>query len=288
MKKCLCYSVLAGLILFATLQGFAADTLKIHLTYKHNLSDAGRTTGYFTLKQQFYTPDNVLFREIRYDEKTHQIAQYTFYFYKSGKLFTEECYNNADSLLYIRKFNYTPSGLESGYETLVPGKNGLELTGKKVFIYNAQQQKVQQKEYVGKRTGIVTKYRYDGEGRLSVETTQYKPVSANNLKNEVKTFTYNSNIKPVTASSSGKYINGKPFQYKEEYTYNDKGLLSTVITNGDESGKPFKINYKYLPSGALSLYEEYNLENKLTLLLQYDYKKHFMDKGNQVSYYENL
>lgn len=288
MKRSLCYTVLAALLLFATIQGFAADTLKIHLTYKHNLNDAGRTTGYYTLKQQFYTPDNVLFREIHYDEKTHQIARYTFYFYKSGKLFTEEYYNSKDSLLYILKHNYDPTGLETGLETLVPGKNGLEMTGKILFKYNAQQQKLQQKKYFGKRAGIITKYKYDAAGRLSMVTSQFKPAAANNLKTEVKAFTYNNDNKTATISYSGRYNSGKAFQYKEEYNYNDKGLLSSVITAGDETGKPYKKSYKYLPSGTISLYEEYSHENKLTLLLQYDYKKHFMDKGNQVSHYENL
>jgi hypothetical protein len=33
----------------------AADTLKIHLTYKHRLDKEGHTQGYVTVSQKFYT-----------------------------------------------------------------------------------------------------------------------------------------------------------------------------------------------------------------------------------------
>lgn len=288
MKKYYHYTLLAGFFLLTSMQGFAADTIKIHLTYKHKLNDAGQTTGYFTLKQQFYTPDNVLFREICYDEHTHQISQYTFYFYKSGKLFTEECFNSKDSLLYILKHSYDESGMELQQEKLVHDKGGLKIAEKTVFSYNAGQQKTHQKIFIGNRPSEITKYKFDNSSRLTQEVTVFKPVTGSKLKNEVKTYTYDENNKIATIDYSGKYTNGKTFQYKEEYSYNEKGLISSVVSNNEESGKTTKRNYRYLPTGTLSLYEEYNVENKMTLLLQYDYKKHYMEKGTQESYYENF
>ncbi len=35
----------------------------------------------------------------------------------------------------------------------------------------------------------------------------------------------------------------------------------------------------------ISLYEESNTAGKYSLILQYDYKKHYMDRGTQVSYF---
>lgn len=288
MKKFYHYALLVGLFLLISMQGFTADTLKIHLTYKHKLNDAGQTTGYFTIKQQFYTPDNILFREICYDENTYQIARYTFYFYKSGKLFTEECYNSKDSLLYILKHSYDESGKELQLEKLINDQDGQKIAEKTVISYNARQQKIQQKTFIEKRPGEITKYKFDAINRLTQEITTFKPVTGSKLKNEVKAYTYDENNRIATIDHRGKYTNGKTFQYKEEYSYNEKGLIGSIVNNNEESGKTTKRNYKYLPTGTLSLYEEYNAENKMTLLLQYDYKKHYMEKGTQTSRYEGL
>jgi hypothetical protein len=38
----------------------------------------------------------------------------------------------------------------------------------------------------------------------------------------------------------------------------------------------------------VEIYEEYDGEGKITLLLEYDYKKHYMETGSQVSRYESF
>src|SRR4030043_1105512 len=99
------------LILFAAIPVTqAADTIKIHLTYLHQIPDGLHTQGYITINQKFFTPDDTLFREINYDRKTKQISNYIFYFYRDNRLFTEECYNAHDSLLFIRHFEYDVAG----------------------------------------------------------------------------------------------------------------------------------------------------------------------------------
>ena len=88
----------------------AADTIKIHLTYKHHINERNQTKGYITVKQQFYTLDDTLFREITYDEVTGQISGYTFYFYKNGRLSSEEHYLENDEAYYALKHVYSPEG----------------------------------------------------------------------------------------------------------------------------------------------------------------------------------
>jgi hypothetical protein len=46
--------------------------------------------------------------------------------------------------------------------------------------------------------------------------------------------------------------------------------------------------FHYLPSGAPSIYEEHNSQGTIIHLIEYDYRKHYMDKGTQISFYESL
>jgi len=280
--------ILSGILLVLTLTAGAADTLKINLTYKHKLNDAGQTTGYITIKQQFFSPDGILFREISYDENTSQIAEYVFYFYRNGRLFTQEFYNQKDSLQYILKHEYDQAGNEILQTKLVPGLKDLTVAEKTVKTYRNDRKLLQQKKFYGKRVGTITSYKYSEAGLLEKEMNTYKPTAKAVLKQETKEFSYSPENSITQVIVTGKDLNGKPYQYREEYSYNDQKLLASVKKINISNAPSGEIVYKYLKTGTLSLYEEHDTTGKLTLLLQYDYKKHYMDRGNQVSRYENL
>jgi hypothetical protein len=280
-------ALMALCLLMFVSSSFAADTLKIHLTYKHRLDNQGRTQGYITVSQKFYTPELQLFREIRYNEQSGQIADYTFYFYKDGKLFTEECYSQKDSLMYILKHSYDAAGREKEVVRLASRSGGLEATGKTVSTYDKAGKLHQQKIYFGKKAGSITSYIYNKDGDLQSENRKFKAVSNQNLKAENRSYSYTANKKPDKVSVTGKDLSGKSFQRSEAYSYDDKGYLSFVTVTGTDMPDGLVKTYKYLGSGLISLYEESNTAGKYSLILQYDYKKHYMDRGTQVSYFSD-
>jgi hypothetical protein len=264
---------------------FAADTLRINLTYKHRLDKEGRTQGYVTVSQKFFTPELQLFREIKYNEQSGQIAEYTFYFYTDGRLFTEECYSQKDSLMYILKHSYDAAGREKDVVRLEPRSGGLEATGKTVNTYDKAGKLHQQKAYFGKKAGSIYTCVYNKDGNLQSENRKYKTIANQNLKMENRTYSYGTDRKVDKVLVTGKDLSGKSFQRSEAYAYDEKGNLSSVSITGSDLPDGLVKTYKYLGPGMISLYEESNLAGKYSLILQYDYKKHYMDKGTQVSYF---
>ena len=272
------------LLMYIT-SAIAGDTLKINLTYKHRLDKEGRTQGYITVSQKFYTPEQQLFREIKYNEQSGQIAEYTFYFYANGKLFTEECYSQNDSLMYIFKHGYDAAGRENEVVRLEPGSGGLKATGRTVYSYDKAGKLLKQKAYFGKKTGSIISYVYNKDGNLQSENRKFKAVSNQSLKSENRSFSYGADRKLDKVSVTGKFLTGQSFQRSEAYSYDEKGNLSSVSITGSDLPDGLVKTYKYLASGKISLYEESNTAGKYSLILQYDYKKHYMDRGTQISYF---
>jgi hypothetical protein len=264
---------------------FASDTLKIHLTYKHRLDTNGHTQGYAVVSQKFYTPEMQLFREIKYNEQSGQIANYTFYFYADGKLFTEEFYSQKDSLLYILKHTYDAAGRENLVVRLEPRSGVLENTGKTVSTYDKGGRLHQQKNYFGKKAGSITSYAYNKDGNLQSENRKFKAVSNQNLKSENRSYSYGADKKQDKVLVTGQDLTGKSFQRSEAYSYDEQGDLSSVTVTGNDLPEGLVKTFKYLSPGVISRYEESNAAGKCSLMLQYDYKKHYMDKGTQISYF---
>jgi hypothetical protein len=275
MEKVIKNLLFSGMLLGFALSLKAADTIRIDLTYKHKLNDAGQTTGYITINQKFHTHDGFLFREINYDETTLQISDYIFYFYRSGKLFTEEHYSSKDSLLFILRHDYDPDGYETQVTKMIPVGSKLIDAEKTVKIYDSRHLLNHTEKYIGKRLGVLTRYQYDAAGRLLTERISNKPIAKALVKKENRVYSHAEDGKITLMTIAGKDLAGKSYQCKEEYGYTIQGWLSSVVYDGNNYSQISKKVYKYLPSGSISLYEEYDLNGKNILLLQYDYKKHY-------------
>lgn len=272
------------LLLFLSLQGASgADTLRIQLTLKHRLDAAGRTQGYTAINQKFYTPDMVFFREINYDDKTSQISGYVFYFHDAGRLVSAEAYDTSDSLRYIVKHRYDARGREDGTDSLVMSGGRLIPAGRVENTYNAAGMLIQRKEYTGSRKTGTVKISYGPAGYPVMQAARYKPASGKPLKSETRRYTYLADNKLSQVTSSGKDMKGSAFANQEAYTYDSQGLKETVTLSGTLFPVALVKTYRYLPSGALSLYQEADPSGVISLLLQYEYKKHYMDRGIQVS-----
>jgi hypothetical protein len=279
---------ISAVLLSLTLTAGAADTLKIHLTYKYKLDTSGHATGYTAVNQKFYTPRGILFREILYDEKTGQLSGYIFYFYRKDKLFTQESYNQKDSLQTMLKHEYDQAGNEILLTKLVPGFKDLIVAEKTVRTFDKGRKLLLEKKFFAGRLGVITQYQYSKSGTLIREKSTFKAIAKAPAKKETRDYSYSGENRISDVMVTGNDVSGKPYKYSENYNYNEKGLLSSIKkVNISNSGSGEKV-YKYLPSGAVSMYEEHDAKGKLLLFLQYDYKKHYMEQGTQVSYYENL
>ncbi len=190
-----------------------------------------------------------MFREIKYNEQSGQIAELYFLFLQNGKLFTEECYSQNDSLMYILKHGYDAAGRENEVVRLEPGSGGLEATGKTVYSYDKAGKLHQQKIYFGKKTGSITSYVYNKDGNLQSENRKFKAVSNQSLKAETRSFSYSADKKLDKVSVTGKDITGQSFQRSEAYSYDEKGNLSSVSITGNDLPDGLVKTYKYLGSG---------------------------------------
>jgi len=277
------------ILLICTVPVWSADTLKIHLTYKHILNDAGQTRGYKTLVQQFYTPEGQLFREINYNESDGQINNYVFIFYRDGLVYTRECHSSNDSILYIMKYEYDAGGNEISVSKLVPGADReLISTERWIKNYDSDKRIISSKKYYGRKTGMIKSFTYNSRGLLFREKTVYKKSAMAAVRSEIRDYAYTDEGSLSEIIISGKDADGKLYNLKEKFDYNESGLLTSVKHFGNDGTLTIEKSYGYLNSGVPSKYEEFDSTGKKTLLLQYDYKKHYMEKGTQVSYYEDL
>jgi hypothetical protein len=274
-------------LLMFTLASGAADTLKIHLTYKHKLDVTGHSTGKLVVNQKLYTPEGILFREMNFDENSGQLAGYVFYFYRNGRLFTQEYYNQADSLQYILKHEYDQDGNEILITKIVPEQQNLIAAEKTVQVYDKNRKLIQQKKYYDKMVGVLTKYQYSPTGFLLHEIRKTKPISKSLYREEAGSYTYAENRLSLVAVT-GRDLSDKPYQYHEEYSYDDTGRLYAIKTfDAGNELKGTKI-YQYLLGNIISLYEERDSDGITNALFEYEYKKHYMELGTQVSRYEDF
>jgi hypothetical protein len=282
-------SSLTVILVLIAIHLHGADTLLIHLTYKHIINNSGQTNGYKVIKQEFYTADMQLFREISFNESDGQISGYVFLFYRDDRLFTREYHKANDSLDYILKYEYDDKGNQTAVIRLEQGRDSkLVVTEKSVKVFGPGRNIFSEKKFEGNKLASVTTYNYDKSLLLVREKSNYKSPANTGMKNEVKEYSYGSAGKVTGIRISGKDEEGRGFASQEDFEYNDKGLLSVVKYNGNNGVLKSQKVYTYLDSGALSKYEEFDSHGIKTLLLQYDYKKHYMEKGTQVSCYENL
>jgi hypothetical protein len=279
--------ILGALLMYAIISG-AADTLKIHLTYRHKLDSTGHSTGRVTINQKIHTPDDVLLREINFDQNSGQISGYIFYFYKHGRLFTAECYNQADSLQYIQKYEYDQDGNVILITKLVPGEKGMISVEKTIRDFDSSGKLVEEGRYFGKKPGIRTKYEYSPAGYLHLEYCKAKPISGLTYTEEIRSYSYTAGNVLIRKDVTGKALQGEPYPQHEDYEYDDHGRLSAVKTFSSSNVLVNTRLYQYLSGSTVGYYEERGPDGIVDVIIEYDYRKHYMDPGTQVSRYEDF
>ncbi len=264
---------------------FCADSVKIHITTKHHIVEGKFTRGMHVANQKFYTNEGQLFREINYDDSTYQIKSYTFYFYQNGRIFTEETFNNNDSLMSIIKYDYDPAGNLMRKTIYTPGTGKLRISERYDYKYNGQNSLTSVTTYSENKKITQTKLKYDPNGRLIKEQTVRKPLPTQDITGEIKNYTYNDKGLASEIEIRRRFKNGNEVQLKELRRYDDLNQIVEVKTT-DNNGNQIAVKvYQYLMPGFLNTYEERDKENNITYQAHYDYKIHFMEIGTQQSVY---
>ncbi len=266
----------------------AADTLKIVQISRHWVDSANKSIKKMVIEQQFFTKDDTLFRKIYYSETTGQISGYMRCFYRNGRLFTEETFSSKDSLMYIMKHEYNAAGDLIVLTKLVPGQGNLVEKEKTVKTYDAGHRLLTEKKTCDKKTGIITTFTYNAAGQLVSESKKYKKAANSPLKTESRTSSYTPDNQLSQVIYAAREKTGGLLQYTEEYDYNDQGKLAGISYNGKDKPPMAKKVYKYYANGKLRVIEDHDAAGKITYLLHYEYKEHFMNRGTEVSHYENI
>ncbi len=270
-------------LVFTVSQMYAADTIKVDVTIKHKINDQHQTYGYVTISQKFHTPDDTLLREVRYDETTGHISGYTFYFYRNSRLFSEEYYRANDTLDYVLRHQYDDNGNNMLTARLIRIFDRMVPDGRTVRKFNDGNKIIKKKIYIGKKLGANISYVYDNEGRLITTKSRYKSAYDTSIIQEEKAFIYDTANRISNIIVTGKDISNHQYEKREQYEYNDEGMLTGIkIFDHDDMLLKEKI-FRYIQTGTLSEYIENNSAGKIILLLQYETKKHFMNLGTQRS-----
>jgi hypothetical protein len=211
-----------------------------------------------------------------------------FYFYRNGRLFTAEYYNQSDSLIYILRHEYDQDGNEVSITKLGPGKQGLLPMERTIRIFDKNQRLMQQKQYFGKKAGVLTTYQYNPNGYLKEETCKTKPPAILSYREEIRSYSYNAANSLIQMVVNGRDLMGKSYQYREEYSYDDKGRISAVKVFGPGNELTGTRVYQYLTGKDLGRYEERDSRGKTHVLFEYEDKEYYMEPGTQVSRYEGF
>jgi len=274
-----------AMILISGILHAQEDSIKIQRINVHGIVNGKQTSGYYTKNQKTLTMDEQLIREINFNDSTKQIQDYTFYFYRDGRLFSEENYNQRDSLQWIITHTYNTQGqeVESGTLTWTGGKPVQSL--KTVFKYDAVGNIILKKEFFTVKKSIATTQYFYSSDRLDKEQYKHKK-SPDPVTSRSVTYQYFPDGKLKQREILEKNRNKSTSAQTESYVYDAKGNLEKTEIR-DSGGQIILIkNYVYYPEGGLYRYYEQNKEGNMLCYHTYAYRKHKVDLGTQKSYFD--
>ena len=261
------------------------DSIKIQQINVHIIKNGKQTPDYFTRNQKTLTMDERLIREINFDDSTRQIKNYTFYFYRDGKLFTEETYDKSDMLQFIIKHAYNIRGQEEEVARLILTNGQPVQTEKSEFIYDNGGNILVKKDFkTGKKPYRVTTYIYSS-GHLIKEHSKARK-SPDQIVLSIVDYLYAADGKLKTKSILEKTSDKAIKKITETYMYNDKGKLEKTEIRDKDGEISLVRNYVYYPEGGLYRYYEQTREGDMLCYQTYAYKKHRINLGEQKSYYD--
>jgi hypothetical protein len=262
------------------------DSIKIQQINIHTIVNGKQTSAYFTKNQKTLSMDEQPIREVNFNDSTKQIQDYTFYFYRNGKLFSEENYTKNDSPQFIIKHAYNTKGQEEEIIRLswIGGKP--VQSAKTTFLYDENGSIIGKKEYkTGKKPYRITSY-LNSSGNLVKEQCKTRKSPDNIILRTIDYQYYPDGklkLKNIREKNTGKVMN----IITETYLYNDKGNLEKIEVRDPDGQIVLIKNYVYYPEGGLYRYFEQNKEGNMVCYHTFAYRKHKIKLGTQKSYFDN-
>jgi hypothetical protein len=249
------------------------------------IADGKKTEASFIRNQKTFTLDGRLIREINFDDSTRHIHDYIFYFYKGGKLFTEENYDRNDSLRFIIRHSYNSNGQDEETNKLEWIKGKMKTTGRTVYVYDNNGLTIAMKESgIRKKPFRVTNFIYASGNLVQEQSRTLK--SSDNAAERILKYAYGIDGRMNLKMTLEKNISDTSVIQTENYLYNTKGQLKTIEVKDPQGKLVVSKNYEYYADGSIRNYYEKDEAGKLLLYHTYIIKRHVINLGMQKSYFD--
>jgi hypothetical protein len=261
------------------------DSIRYQNMSVFEIRDGKKTASYFIKNQKTFTMDDLLIREIDFDDSTKHIQHYIFYFYRDGKLFTEEKHKANDSIQSIIRHKYFSNGLEKERAILERNKGKMKVTVKSTYTYDKAGQMIVMKENGPvKKSSCTTTYSYASGHLVKEESIAKNP--ADNIISRTTEYQYDQDGKLTIKSVSNRDKNGNGTTYTETYAYNDKGRVKKTEVRNAENMISVVKNYEYYANGNIRNYYEQDVNGATLLFHTFIIKNYKINLGNQKSYFD--
>jgi len=276
-------SYTAVLMLFNGYVCAQQDSIKYQNMKVFEIADGKKTNEFFVKNQKTFTIDGRLIREINFDDSTRHILNYTFYFYKDGKLFTEEFHDKNDSIRYIIRHKYDSKGLEEEIDRLEWIKGKMKTSGRTVFVYDKAGLKIGMKESGSRKKPFrVTSYIYSS-GNL-VQEQSMNPSNKTILR--IAGYEYEPDGKVKFKKVFDKQAVDTVLIQTETYRYNEKGQVKKAEIKDPQGNVIHARFYEYFADGSIRNYYEKDAGGKYVLYYSFLIKYHKINLGAQKSYFD--
>ena len=272
---------------FGQTDAIKKDSVKVTFEYKQEIKNGKQTPKNWVISQKVKDMNDNLLREYFFNDSTHQLDSYVWYFYKNSQLNTKECYFSSDSLKCLTKFTYDNFGNKTEEAVFRNAGNSIVEYQKNIYNYS-DGKKLSCKQYnKDNKVKASARYYYNLQGKLIKEMYKFKSRSGSKLKSEIITYDYKDD-RVSQKIDQKKFRNGDEKEIYGNYTYNELGQL-IELKETDKNSKPLdQMKYKYYPHGNLNIFWEYDGEGKLIKLLSYKYEIHTITPGTFKSYLDKL
>jgi len=167
-------------------------------------------------------------------------------------------YNEKGDIISVFVHEYDSRDNKVNFEQYQDNRRRLLYSRK--TMYDARGNKTREYGFDG-ATGYNNTFKYDGNGKLS-EINYF----VENALNEKRIFKYSGNKTEISIYDAGNNLT-----FRQENTYNDKGLLVSEVRIGGKGNTVHSLNLQYNNAGDLTEESKTLADNKLDYLKIYQY-----------------
>jgi len=261
---------LAIAIIFINIASYAQkrpqqNVRRVIVTSKYELQDGLRTGVSMAIKQELkdslYRTHTVLNR----DYTTQAVTSHTWFTFNGKQIVREDDFLN-QNLRSIKLFTYNADSLiatETVY-LVKPGDTTFYLKLNYSYEQHKKPNKIIAENAKGKKT-ITTKSIYDSRGTEIKRTVNWNKSlpPLDSIIHLTNAPVYDSLDRVISEVITRRYVNGATKTSSLKYSYNEKGLLSSVEVVDVESNLYYKKELEYNEKGMLKFISIYDRNKKL-------------------------